>query len=209
VIYLFSPSKFDGVTNMPLIEFRLLTDNIDLSNYDLLLFTSANSAKLLNVISNDWGKYPAIAIGKESAKAIIELGGNPVYISNGYSKELAEDIKQRFNDKKILYIRPKVVATDHIGNLKSENINIDDVVLYETVCKKYQTSQRPPSGSILIFTSPSTIECFLNNFDSLENYKIVAIGSTTAKALPENIEYHLPSTQSIDECIKLSYELEK
>jgi uroporphyrinogen-III synthase len=207
MIYLFSSSKYDDVLNMPIIEFKTLQDSIDLSNYDLLLFTSKNAVVLIDKISKEWKNIPSIAIGKESAESISKLSGNVTFVSNGYSKNLSDDIKQKFANKKILYIRPKVVATKHITDLTKENIDIDEFILYETICKKYDISQKPPLNSVLIFTSPSTIECFINNFKSLEEYKIVVIGKTTAKALPQEIKYHISNTPNINECIKLALKL--
>ncbi|MDD5360101.1 MAG: uroporphyrinogen-III synthase [Sulfurovaceae bacterium] len=207
MIYLFSSSKYDDVLSMPIIEFKTLQDSIDLSNYDLLLFTSKNAVVLMDEISKEWKNIPSIAIGKESAEAISKLGGNVTFVSNGYSENLSYDIKQKFANKKILYIRPKVVATKHITDLTKENIDIDEFILYETICKKYDISQKPPLNSVLIFTSPSTIECFINNFKSLEEYKIVVIGETTAKALPQEIKYHISNTPNINECIKLALKL--
>ena len=116
------------------------------------------------------------------------------------------EIKKIFSNKKILYIRPKVVATTYITDLAKENIDIDDIVLYETICKRYDIAQKPPLDSTLIFTSPSTIECFIDNFKSLDGYKIVVIGKTTAKALPMGLKYQTPTIPNINECIKLACE---
>lgn len=207
MIYLFSSSKHDDVFNMPLIEFKILKETIDVSKYDLLLFTSKNAVIAIDKISKEWKDIPSIVIGKESANTISKLGGSVVFVSNGYSKNLSSDIKKIFSNKKILYIRPKVVATTYITDLNKENVDIEDVVLYETVCKRYDITQKPISNSVLIFTSPSTIECFMENFKSLDGYKIVVIGETTAKRLPKDIKYHIPKSTNIKECIKLAFSL--
>lgn len=204
MIYLFSNSRREGVRNMPLLEFDVLIKDIDLLNYDMLLFTSKNTVKILNDINQQWKLIPSIAIGEESAKTIIELGGNLAFVSNGYSEELAKDIKKLFSDKKILYIRPKTIATNYITDINKDRVHIDEIVLYETVCKKYDISQKPSLNSTLIFTSPSTIKCFLDNFGSLDGYDIIAIGKTTAKTLPVGVKYHIPDMPNIDVCIKLA-----
>lgn len=192
---------------MPLIEFEILKRNIDLAGYDMLLFTSKNTVIILDKINEKWQDMPSIAIGEESAKTIVKLGGKVAFASSGYSKNLAADIKEKFADNKILYIRPKVVATNHINNLIKAGVALDEVVLYETICKKYDILQKPPLDSTLIFTSPSTINCFIKNFVSLKGYKIVTIGETTAKALPCDVKYAMPKTPNIKECIKLAFSL--
>ncbi|MBD3807428.1 MAG: uroporphyrinogen-III synthase [Epsilonproteobacteria bacterium] len=207
MIYLFSSSKYDSVVNMPLIEFEILKRNVDLAGYDMLLFTSKNAVTILDKINEKWQDMPSIAIGEESAKAIVKLGGKVALASSGYSKNLADDIKEKFADNKILYIRPKVVATNHINNLIKTGVALDEVVLYETMCKKYDILQKPPLDSTLIFTSPSTINCFIDNFGFPNGYKIVAIGETTAKALPRDVKYVMPKTPNIKECIKLAFSL--
>ncbi len=192
---------------MPLIKFEILKRDVDLANYDLLLFTSKNAVTILDKINEKWQDIPSIAIGEESARAIVKLGGKVALASSGYSKNLADEIKEKFVNKKILYIRPKVVATDHISNLSQVGIALDEVVLYETICKKYDILQKPPLDSTLIFTSPSTINCFMDNFGSMDGYKIVAIGETTAKALPLDVKYSMPKLPNIKECINLAFGL--
>jgi uroporphyrinogen-III synthase len=190
-----------------MLEFDIVAKELEISGYDLLLFTSKNSVYIIDDISQSWKNIPSIAIGEESAKVISKLGGNVALASSGYSRDLALQIKEKFTNKKILYIRPKVVATDHMINLSQEGIAMNEVVLYDTVCKKYDISQKPSPGSVLIFTSPSTINCFIDNFNSLNGYKIVVIGTTTANALPCNIKYTMPKIPKIDECIKVAKEL--
>ncbi len=208
MIYLFASSKSHDVEYLPLIDFKRLQDSIDFEDREVLLFTSKNSVKILDTISSDWKNLGSIAIGEESAKAIKELGGTVIFSSNGYSKELLQDIKKKFKDKKILYLRPKVVATNYIQSLKGV-LDIRECILYETECKEYDSAKKPPPNATLIFTSPSTITCFIKNFGSLSGYKIVAIGATTAKALPKEIEFVVPSKPTIKECIKIAFAFEK
>lgn len=207
MIYLFSNSSRDDVINMPMLEFDIVAKELEISGYDLLLFTSKNSVYIIDDISKNWKNIPSIAIGEESAKVISKLGGSVALVSSGYSSDLVLQIKKKFANRKILYVRPKVVALDRISNLRQEGIALDEVVLYDTMCKKYNISQKPLLGSVLIFTSPSTINCFIDNFNSLVGYKIVVIGTTTANALPDDIKYTMPKTPKIDECIKVANEL--
>ena len=56
----------------------------------------------------------------------------------------------------------------------------------------------------IIFSSPSSVECFFKNYTWDESYKAVVIGKTTAKYLPSNVEYIISKETSIDVCIKLA-----
>ena len=59
-------------------------------------------------------------------------------------------------------------------------------------------------NSIFIFTSPSSVECFFNQYSWNDSYKAIVIGKTTANYLPANINYKISSITSIEECIKLA-----
>ena len=53
-------------------------------------------------------------------------------------------------------------------------------------------------------TSPSSVECFFNQYKWKDNYKAIVIGKTTAKYLPKEVHYTISSETSIDVCINLA-----
>ena len=59
--------------------------------------------------------------------------------------------------------------------------------MYNTKCKQ-KINKIPEKNSIIIFSSPSTIKCFLNNFKWDSSYKAISIGKTTAKYFPDFIK---------------------
>ncbi|MDD5406841.1 MAG: uroporphyrinogen-III synthase [Sulfurovaceae bacterium] len=208
MIYLLSSSYHNEVDNLPMIEFLPIADNIDLSHADILLFTSKNAVVITNKINPAWKKLASIAIGSQTAKAIEELGGMTIEIDESfYVSNLAKMIAEKFANKNILYLRPQKIASDDISSLKDLGINITEKIIYETKCKIYDIKDRPPLGSIIIATSPSTIKCFMKNFGSLDRYKIIAIGTTTAASLPKGIDFKIPPKPLISECIKLAKEM--
>ncbi len=208
MIYLLSSSFYDGVENLPMIEFAATVDNVDLSSYDILLFTSQNAVSILNEINPTWLDLPCIAIGSQTAKKIKQLGGLVAGVSESYyASSLSQMIKEKFANKKILYIRPKEIASDALLSLKDHGIDIDNIIIYETKCKNYTISHKPKKGAVIIVTSPSTIKCFVENFGSFEGYKVVAIGDTTAAALPVDTNFVIASKPLISECIKHAKEI--
>ncbi len=203
-IYLLNNEKYEGVENYPVISFSPLISSIDLNEVDYLIFTSKNAVRITDSITNKWKKIPSIAIGKATANEIQKLGGIIEYQSNsGYGEKLAKEIDKIYNNKIFLWLRPKKVVTNLNEYIK--NNTLKEQVIYETKCSNPKKELKKPS--IVIFTSPSTVNCFakLNNFNNIIS---IAIGKKTKKVLEkytENIK--TPQTPSINECIKLAKKL--
>ncbi|MEY3091042.1 MAG: hypothetical protein RL113_1358 [Pseudomonadota bacterium] len=207
-IYLLSSSFKEGVVHLPMIEFSLVKTMIDFSQCDLLMFTSKQAVKSAELLDPDWKKKPCLAIGDATAKEIVTLGGEVVYQSEeSYGKALSNAIKQKFSDQKILYLRPKEVSFDAKDFLAQRGITLEEAVIYETSCIRYAKEKQPPPKSFIIFTSPSTVHCFLKNFEWDESYTAVVIGDVTGKHLPEHISYKVADKQTIDACIEKAGEI--
>jgi uroporphyrinogen-III synthase len=201
-IYLTSPKEAKDTIYLPMIEFKRVADSIDFDGVDTLMFTSKQAVKVANSITKRWREFDSIAIGPATKKAILELGGRVIFQpKNFYGKELASDILKHFKDRKILYLRPKKIIFDSKGFLKRYGIELKEQIIYQTECKSYPKDAKPESGSIIVFTSPSTIECFLKNFGWESSLKAVVIGKSTLEHLPPDIEYKVAPTPSIQACI--------
>jgi len=210
MIYLLSPLKKEGTLSLPMISFRIVSDSIDFSNCDTLMFTSKQAVVSANAIDGSWRDYPCIAIGGATKKKIEELGGEVLYAPKDfYGEVLANDIKERFSTRKILYLRPKVVSFDSKAYLKKHNISLLEQVIYETSCLDYTLKEQPEKNAIIIFTSPSTIHCFFKNFSWHESYKAVLIGKATKQHLPKVCQYVIADKPLIDACVKKAQELEE
>ena len=82
------------------------------------------------------------------------------------------------------------------------------IILKNTnVCKKYSPQNAPLKEAILIFTSPSTVHCFNENFAWDESYKVIAIGKKTAAVLPLHVKPYLPLKQTIAACVELAKQI--
>lgn len=202
MIYLLSPSVYSEVVSLPMVAFSAVAQAIEFQDCDTLLFTSKNGVKIANDIDPKWREYPSIAIGKETARAIKELGGNLVALGKeAYASSVAELIKADFAHSKILYLRPAVVSSEHLATLVREQ------VIYKTECVTYPKSKQPPKNAVIIVTSPSTFKCFLQNFSWFDSYRVVAIGSVTAKALQPFVHCSVASEPTISACIRLAKEI--
>jgi uroporphyrinogen-III synthase len=207
-IYLLSPTPKPDTIALPMIEFESVASSLELDGYDTLMFTSKQAVVEANSIDKRWKELDSIAIGGATKSQIEKLGGSVIYYPKEfYGSELAKDIEKFFKNKKILYLRPKKISFDSKAHLAKSGITLGEQIIYQTKCKHYTQEQRPPSGSIIIFTSPSTIECFLKNFKWDSSYKAIVIGEATKVHLPPNATYFVASKPLIDACIQKALEI--
>ena len=206
-IYLCSPKKYDGCEHLPMIEFKRVVNTLDLDEFDAIIFTSKQAIVYANEINSSWKSKKILAVGKATAKIARELGAKDVYNPKEfYGKELAKDIISYFANLKIVYLRPKVVAFDSVEFLKKAGIDAKEQIIYETNCVEYK-NYRLSDDAIIVFTSPSTIDCFFKSFEWKSSYKAVVIGKSTLKTLPNNINAYIADVPTIDACIKKAQSL--
>ncbi|MGB5506620.1 MAG: uroporphyrinogen-III synthase [Sulfurovum sp.] len=202
LIYLLSPLPQEGTIHLPMIDFRLLPVTIDFSKCDVLMFTSKQAVKSAEALTTEWKKYPCLAIGSATAKEIESLGGEVIYQPESfYAETLNQDIITLFKDKHILYLRPKEVSFDSKNFLAKAGIVLQEQIIYETSCIGYEEKEKPNKGAIIIFTSPSTIHCFLKNFEWDESYTAVVIGEATSKHLPLDAHFEVADEPLISACV--------
>jgi len=207
-IYLLSPTPKDGTIALPMIDFIVTAKSIDFSHSDTLIFTSKQAVVTADKIDLSWKNYPCIAIGSATKKQIEDLGGEVIYHPKSfYGESLSHDIAQFFRDKKLLYLRPREVSFDSKGFLEKEGISLQEQIIYETSCIQYSPEEKPLKNAIIIFTSPSTIHCFLKNFEWDESYTAVVIGKATKVHLPVDAAYVVADTPLINACIVKAKEI--
>lgn len=210
MIYLLSVVKREGTRFLPMISFSLMSDKIDFSHCDTLIFTSKQAVVSANEIDERWKNYPCIAIGSATKDKIETLGGKVIYYPNKfYGETLAKDIKKYFSTRKLLYLRPKEISFDSKGYLEKHGIGLEEQIIYETSCIQYAKNQKPEKNATIIFTSPSTIRCFFKNFLWDESYIAILIGTATKEHLPDFCKYAVADEPLIDSCIKKAIEIEE
>jgi len=201
-IYLLSPLGYKDTLSLPMIEFSLTVSSLDLSAYDLLMFTSKQAVLSAEVLNPEWKEIPCLAIGKATSRQIEALGGTVFYQPESfYAKVLTQDIVNKFQGKQIVYLRPKVVSFDSKSFFSSQGIKLSQKVIYETQCKVYTIDKKPSKDAIIIFTSPSTIECFFNNFTWDNSYTAVVIGESTKAHLASDIRVYVADEPCIRACV--------
>ncbi len=203
MIYLFSHTPKQGVKHVQILHVEFLRPHIKDESFNALIFTSKNSVIAFDNLHVKAKNVPVFCIGEATAKKAKELGYRVEFTcNNSYGDEFAQQIKPFLKGKKILFPRAKEV----VSNIKEilSPLDVREIIVYETTCKKCENTEKPPLHSTLIFTSPSTIKCFLKHFDLHVSYDIICIGEKTASALPKGFTCKIPPKQDIDMCIDMA-----
>ena len=203
-IYLLNEQKFDGVENLEVFEIEYLRFDLDLEKYDALVFTSKNAIFSLEENGINWKSTPSYVIAPKTADIAKKFGANIAFIGfSGHGNDFANELIQYLKDKKTLYIRALKTVSNLTNILKENGIDIDEIISYKTSCNK-QERKALDKNSTIIFTSPSSVECFFKKYSWEDSFKAIAIGKTTALYLPKNIKCEISSLTSVEECVKLA-----
>jgi len=182
-----------------MICFATVAEQIEFGGCDTLLFTSKQAVLTAEAIDPAWRSYPSIAIGSATKRQIEVLGGEVLYHpTHFYGEALSQDIATF-----------EVISFDSKAFLAREGIVLHEQILYRTSCIEYDATSRPPSGAVIVFTSPSTIHCFVKQFGWEESYHAVVIGYATQEHLPQGALYSVAETPLIDACIQKAQEIAK
>ena len=202
-IYLLSNQIYSEVENLEVFKIEYIESKIDLLKYDALIFTSKNAVYSLDSFTKDWKKIPSFAIAPKTAQVIEKLGGKIAFTGiTSHGNDFAQELIALLKNKKVLYIKALKTVSNLVDILKNNDVLLDELVVYKTSCKKSNVALE--NNSVFIFTSPSSVECFFQQYSWNDSYKAIVIGKTTALYLPKNVDYTISSETSIDECIKLA-----
>lgn len=204
-IYLLNNQKFDDVINLEVFKIDYIKKELNLKNYDALVFTSKNAIFAIDSFNDEWKDIDSYVIAKKTASIAKERGAKISFVgSSGHGNDFAYELINKLKNKKVLFLKAKKVVSNLVSILKQNNIDIDEEAIYETKCNKNLEKIELEKKSIIIFTSPSCIECFFKTYSWHESFKAVVIGKTTAKYLPKSVEYYISEITSVDQCVKLA-----
>ena len=205
-IYLLNNQKFDNVENLEVFGINYINSDINLKNYEALVFTSKNAIYSIDSFNKDWKNIPSYVIAPKTAKIVNNLKGNLVFTGiSSHGNEFAIELIPLLKEKKVLYIKASKTVSNLSAILKENSVILDELIAYETTCKK--VNKNLEKNSVFIFTSPSSVECFFKQYSWNDSYKAVVIGKTTANYLPKEVDFLISSETSIEECIKLARQL--
>jgi len=207
-IYLFSISAHPQARQINPLSINFFKPEVDFTKYDNFIITSKQIAKILSFYETKRELLkPALCISKQSAKSYEAIGGTILALGKGYGDTLVEKIQEYKKSTKWLYLRAETIASDFAQICRNDGYDIDEVVLYESKCSKNLKDIRVQKSDILIFTSPSSVMCFLEHNNFLEGQKIVVIGKTTLKKIPKEMHAVLSKEKTIESCIQIAHTL--
>lgn len=155
----------------------------------------------------EWERLHVICVGDSTAQTMKELGAKHVETANGYGEGVLDVLTRQKDHQKWLYCRPKMIASSWPSRACEAGIIIDEVIIYETRCNPSMEKIEIAPNGVLIFTSPSSIECFCERYEILSSHDVVVIGKTTQKALPLGCKSRLAEKTTIESCVKAAKEL--
>ena len=206
-VYLFSISSHSRAIHINSLDITFFKPEITFLNYDYLIITSKQAVKSLMQYDVENLK-PALCISEQSALAYESIGGKVLERGSGYGDDLTQIINKYPKSVHWLYVRAKIVASDFVKHCKKNNYLIDEAITYSSECSNKIHNTKVEENATLIFTSPSSVKCFLKNNYITSESTVVVIGKTTAKALPENVTYYLAKEKTIESCFDVLEQLE-
>jgi len=168
-----SSGEYEGAFSLPLLQFTYFQPAIDLNQYDALIVTSKETLKALSYLK--WQDMRVYCVGASTAKLVPNLGYSQ---NSGGAFELTEYLEKNSIGERLLYCRGERVIIDIASKL-----GIDEVILYKSGCIKDKPETKIAPNSTIIFSSPSTVSCFLKYYDFESSFRAIALGKTTALSL--------------------------
>jgi len=122
------------VSHLPLLHIdKLDYDEIDFSDFESIVFTSANAVKFLNVKKID-KKILCFCVGNATEKKARGVGFQNVIAAEGNVQNLKELIFQNLNPKKgkMVYVSGETISINLDQELLKEGYNIKRIINYRT-----------------------------------------------------------------------------
>ena len=207
-IYLFSISSHHNARHINPLSIDFFAPQIDFTKYNNFIITSKQIAKVLSFYEvPKRNLLPALCISKQSAKSYKAIGGTVLEVGEGYGDTLIEKIEKYPKETKWLYLRAEIVASDFVQVCKKNGYSIDEAIVYKSACSGAIEKIDLEKDAILIFTSPSSVECFLKYHSFTTQQKIVVIGKTTMRKIPKEYNATLADETSIESCMQIAQTL--
>lgn len=209
-VYLFSVSASPDAVSVNSLCITLYKPVMAFALYDYFILTSKQAVEVLKQYDKTlYINKKALCVSKATAKAYEKIGGSVLDVGRGYGDNLVEKIKSYPKATQWLYIRAEVVASDFSSVCRDSGYSIDEVVGYKSECSKEILEIQIQKGSIVIFTSPSSVKCYMQTHIFERDDTVIVIGKTTQKALPDGVKSILSPQTTIQSCIEIAMQLKE
>jgi|GEM_PF-5648495 len=168
--------------------------SIEAGDFDWVVASSAYSAESLslNGFNKDLVSTDLAVVGPKTAAAFVGIGWPTAFVPTEYSaaefiKQFPEPVRRA---SKVLVIQGNLATEEIKVGLEAKGYITDQVVAYETSAHRYSQQALEKNlkvlskSEIICFTSPSTVENFVNQFGSDSVPKsVISIGPATSESL--------------------------
>ena len=186
------------VSHLPLLRVdKLNFDHINFSDYKGIIFTSANSVKLLDVKKID-KKLACFCVGFVTEKHARSVGFQNVISAEGNIENLKELIFQNFNqnDGKLIYVSGEIITANLDEQLAIEGYKIKRIINYKTTHNEkfdenFINALKSDIPDMIFVYSQNSALSFLNfikiyHFENLlMDTNLMCIGEKTSSILNE------------------------
>ena len=166
----------------PLIEIRHLRPVTEISRFRTLVFTSAHAVQGFAAISED-RNFDCFVVGPNTALAALKAGFEP-HEGPGTAQELAKDLLRIQPPEPMLYVRGTQVAFDLSAHMREHAVEIEEVVVYEQVAKRFSNEaaleMKEASSLVVPLFSPRTAEIFSDQCETDARLFVGAMSKSVA-----------------------------
>lgn len=154
------------------------------------VFTSKNAVLAFDQIVNAEVPWNIYCIGESTQKSVAKLfGEEKVSGTADNASDLADIILQDPEVRKVIFFCGKQRREELPEKLKSAEIDLEEIVVYETFETPQKMSRKHYDG--ILFFSPSAVKSFFSLNKLNEEIQVFAIGKTTADTIQKNIKREL------------------
>ena len=186
------------VSHIPLINIESKNyESINFSDYNGIIFTSANAIKFINSKLID-KKISCFCVGSSTEKKAKSVGFQNIFCADGNVNNLKELILSNFNfsDGKLLYVSGEIISNELDKELISEGYNVKRVINYtvkqiEKFNDKFIEKLKLKMPEIVYIYSENSAISFLNLIKNYQleslwmNTNLMCIGEKTSVVLNE------------------------
>ncbi len=161
-----------------------------------IFFSSKQAVKFFFMQKPELGFQKFACVGKSTSEVLRHQGKRAEFIgSSTDTKMIGKQFAAKAGSEKVLFPQAK-------GSLRSvqqqfvKAEQVIDLVVYESIKKN---SGEAPEADILVFTSPSNVEAWFENYKVRKSQKIIAMGDATVHSLRQHGVVMISKTDSFDE----------
>ena len=167
------------VENKSLIDLKKLTLK-ELPKSDWLFFSSKHAVEFFFMQKPEVGNAKIGCLGKATSQALREFGKRADFIGQSTDTKLVgKQFAARVGPGKVVF----PIARDSVQTIQwqfPKQQNVINLPIYATLKVPHEIAE---NTNILVFTSPSNAESFLEKNKILPHHKVIAMGETTEKSL--------------------------